>query len=436
MRSRLAVTTGALLVLSILGMGTAGAETPEGQLQLDLARCVDLAIEANTSVLKAQYSLDRSTNSVISSASNLLPSVGWGAGYGKAKQSSHDSLGTEFVTTTKGYNATLAVNENLSVPLALGLYQSLSTRVAVEENVRAARQQVAYTAKQKYLEVLRAQRLLVVNQEALDLSKRRLEKAQAMLEVGSGVKSDVLRAQVEVGTNELNLISARNALRLAETDLKAFLRVADSREVQLEDVLEPGATAYTLGGSLSDAMELRPDVRAGAATVRTDRAAVWQARGAWLPALSYSWSRDYASQDFPDRVGDVWDDSDWRWNLGISFSIADIVGTHLSVSNAKIQLKSSTEDLSQTRRDAALEVKQAFYKVEEAEQRVKVSTETVSLAEEELRLAEERYRLGGGTMLEQIDAQLALSQARISHVQALYDYLLSQAELARATGRD
>jgi outer membrane protein TolC len=44
--------------------------------------------------------------------------------------------------------------------------------------------------------------------------------------------------------------------------------------------------------------------------------------------------------------------------------------------------------------------------------------------------------LGGGTMLEQIDAQVALSQAKTSQVQALYDYLLSQAELVRAAGRD
>ena len=51
-------------------------------------------------------------------------------------------------------------------------------------------------------------------------------------------------------------------------------------------------------------------------------------------------------------------------------------------------------------------------------------------------LAEERFRLGGATMLEQIDSQVALSEARTSYVEALYDYLLSQADLVRAMGKD
>jgi outer membrane protein TolC len=117
-------------------------------------------------------------------------------------------------------------------------------------------------------------------------------------------------------------------------------------------------------------------------------------------------------------------------------NLFDGLATFSSVRSAKAQLKSAREDLNQARRDAALEVKQAFYRVEEAQQRVKVSKETVSLAEEELRLAEERYRLGGGTMLEQIDAQLSLSRAKTSNIQALHDYLLSQAQLVKAVGKD
>ena len=92
--------------------------------------------------------------------------------------------------------------------------------------------------------------------------------------------------------------------------------------------------------------------------------------------------------------------------------------------------------LIQSKRDASLEVRQAYYNLEEAQQSVKVSTETVSFAEEELRLAEERYRLGGGTMLEQIDAQVSLTQAKTTHIQALYGLLLSQADLMLAIGKD
>ena len=436
MRLRLAAWVVALLVSSAFCLPAWGAEPAGGTLHLDLAKSVQMAVEVNTSVLKAKYDLDRSSNYVIGSASALLPSVGWQSSHNRSELAAPQVIGDQLITTSRSYSSSFSVSERVSASAVLGLFESLANKGAVEQGVRAVRQQVIYTAKQKYLQVLRAGRLLVVNQEALGLSRRRLERAQAMLDVGSGVKSDVLRAQVEVGTNELNLISGTNGLRLAETDLKSFLRIPDEQAVELEDMLETGESSYTLDGALADAMEMRPDVKATARTVTAAKTAVWRERGGWVPSLSYSWSRNYTAETFPDRAVDIWDKSLWRWGIRVDVNLFDGLSTFSSVRIAKAQRRSAEEDFNQVKRDAALEVKQAFYNVEEARQRVKVSSETVSLAEEELRLAEERYRLGGGTMLEQIDAQVVLSQARTSYVQALYDYLLSQAELVRAMGKD
>ena len=436
MRPRLAAWVVALLVPSAFCLRAWGAEPAGGTLHLDLAKSVQMAVEVNTSVLKAKYDLDRSTNYVIGSASALLPSAGWESSHNRSEVGTPRVVGDQVITTNRSYSSTFSVSERVSAPAVLGLFESLANRSATAQSTRAVRQQVIYTAKQKYLEVLRAQRLLVVNQEALDLSNRRLERAQAMLDVGSGVRSDVLRAQVEVGTNELNLISAANALRLAETDIKSFLRIPDGQAVELEDMLETGENAYTLDGALADAMEMRPDIMATAYSVRAGKTAVWRERSGWVPTLSYSWLRSYHSETFPDRTLDIWDEAPWQWGIRVGVNLFDGLYTFSSVRIAKAQLRSAKEDFNQVKRDAALEVKQAFYNMEEARQRVKVSSETVSLAEEELRLAEERYRLGGGTMLEQIDAQVVLSQARSSHIQALHDCLLSQAAMVRATGKD
>jgi outer membrane protein len=435
MRLRLAAWAIAMSVQSVLCAWAWGAE-PADTLHLDLGKSVQMAVEVNTSVLKAKYSLDQSTNYVIGSASALLPSAGWSSSNNRSEEATTRVVGDQVITTNKSYSSSFSVGERVSVPSVLGLFESITNRSAVVENSRATRQMVAYTAKQKYLEVLRTKRLLEVAQETLDLSNRNLEKAQAMLDVGSGVKSDVLRAQVDVGTNELNLISATNAVRLAETDLKSYLRIPDEQAIALEDILEPGESDYTLDAALAQAMEMRPDVKASGLAVRAGKTAVWRERGGWVPTLSYSWSRSYHSETFPDRALDVWDKAPWQWGIGVSVNIFDGLATFSSVRVAKAQLRSAKEDFNQVQRDAALEVKQTFYNVEEARQRVKVSSETVSLAEEEFRLAQERYRLGGGTMLEQIDAEVSLSQAKTSHVQALYDYLLSQAALVRAMGKD
>jgi outer membrane protein len=438
MKDRVGFAVAALVGLTLCLPGPClGAGTDE-PLRLDIDTCVSMAIEANVSVRQAAYDLDQSRYSVLGSASGLLPSAGWSSTHSRSQVPS--LVGDKLEASVKSYSSTFSLRETASAGTFFGLLESVAYKHASEQSLRAAKHEAAYLARQKYLEVLKTKRLLGVSEEALDLGKRRLEKAQALLDVGSGVKSDVLRAQVEVGNNELGLISARNALRLAEIDLKYFLGITDDRALDLEDILETGEAAGSLEGALAEAMEQRPDIRAGSDVVAARRRAVWREAGGWLPTFQFSWRKQYVAPEekpeFPTRLADLWDDATWGWSLSASVSIFDGLATFSGVKSAGSLLGSAKEGLKQTRRDASLEVTRAFYNVEEARQRVKVSKETVSLAEEELRLAEEKYRLGGGTMLEQIDAQVSLSQARTSNIQALYDYMLSQADLVRAAGQD
>jgi outer membrane protein len=416
-----------------MGLTALSAKADDPPLRLDLDRCVEMALEVNISVLRAGYDLDIARNGVITSASSVLPTVGL-----SASRSSSPAVGGVIVTETseRRYTTSLYLEEMVTVGSVIGVFESLSNKRASDHSLRQARQDVAYDAKQKYLEVLKTERLMAVRREALDLSQRRLDKAQALVDVGSAVKSDVVRAQVEVSRNELELISAENALRLAETDLRHFLAIGDDVDLALEDILETKETDYPLEYALSEAMGKRPDISIGEEALGAAKAAVWRERGGWFPYLRIEGDYRWYDKESPGGLGDVWNDSDWYWTVTGAVNIFDGLATLSQVRSAKASREAAEQDLLQVRRDAALEIKRAFYNLEEARQRVKVSRETVGLAEEELRLAEERFRLGGATMLEQIDSQVALSEARTSYVEALYDYLLSQAELVRAMGKD
>jgi outer membrane protein TolC len=422
-----------VLVLMVTGVVARGAGEP---VRLDLDSCVERALEVNVSVLKAGYELDQAGNAVITSASTLLPTVSIQSVNSKYEQKFLRQVGDRVEETDKSYNASLSIDEHLSFGGVMGLFESLSSRSSVEHYVDWVKQDVAYVAKQKYLNVLKNRRLLQVAEEALDLSIKRLEKAQALMDVGSAVKSDVLRAQVEVSSNRLDLISARNALRISETEIKHYLSLDDDVELELEDTLETGERSYDLDRALTGALRRRPDILSASETLKARNRAVWSERGGWLPSLSFSWTDRYTGEDYPGDLGTLQDEAEWSWYLAASVDLFDGFYTFSRVRSAKAQRESAEEDLRQSRLDAALEVRKAYYNVEEARQRVEVSRRTVELAEEELRLAEERYRLGGGTMLEQIDSQVALSEARTSEIQALYDYLLSQAQLDRAIGEN
>jgi len=409
----------------------------QATLKLDLDKCVDMAVEANTAVIKANYDLDRASNGVLRSASPMIPSLSLQVQQTRFETASVPRVvGDRVLLSDRVYQGTISISEIVSFGTIMAIFEANAGKHATENYVVSVEHEVAYVARGLYLGVLKARRLLGVREEAHELSERQFEKAEALLDVGSAVRSDVLKAQVEVSRNELDLISARNALRLAETDLRYFVGIADHVELDLDENIDPGRLDLDLDYALAAAMEHRPDIRSSEQSLASAGHGVWRERGGWIPWVAAGWNKNYYSAKLPDALGDFWDESEYAWYMAAGIDLFDGLRTFTSVRDAESRRSIAETDLTQLRLDVALEVKRAYYGVEEARQRVKVSEEALEVAEEDLRLAEERYRLGGATMLEQIDSSVSLSEARTSHIEAMYDYLLSLAKLKRAVGKD
>ena len=61
---------------------------------------------------------------------------------------------------------------------------------------------------------------------------------------------------------------------------------------------------------------------------------------------------------------------------------------------------------------------------------------TVAQAEKAYGIARTRFDAGAGTMLEVNQAQLAVTQSRLNHSQAIYDFLAAQADYNKVIGLD
>ena len=81
-----------------------------------------------------------------------------------------------------------------------------------------------------------------------------------------------------------------------------------------------------------------------------------------------------------------------------------------------------------------LQVEQNYLSLKEAQERIEASSKLVVQAKENLKLAEGRYNSGVGSPIEITDAQVNLSNAQITYIQALSDYNSSLIRLRRAMG--
>ena len=81
-----------------------------------------------------------------------------------------------------------------------------------------------------------------------------------------------------------------------------------------------------------------------------------------------------------------------------------------------------------------VETQRAFYQAQSAWQSIAVARSAIAQAEESLRIVSNRYASGLLTIVDLLDAQIALQQVRVHLFTALHDYKVARIELALAAG--
>jgi outer membrane protein len=293
------------------------------------------------------------------------------------------------------------------------------------EDVELQRQLITQSVKQQYTNINFAQRLIRVNEQALQRAELNLRSARGFFEVGTRPKSDVTRAEVDVANARVDVIRARNAERLARVALNTAMGVRADIPTQVLDNLVYQPSNIDRVRVVDEAQRRRPEsrqarLRAEAAEAQTKRT-----------------FRDF----FPDVTGsgayggvrNALDEA-WSATLSLQWSIFDGGNRIARYREAKANFDAAQARVRATELDIQREVEQAVITVTEAEERIQAAQKSVESAQENFRLAQGRFDAGVGTILELTDAQLALTQAQNTEAQALADFRIALSNLDRATG--
>src|SRR2546428_192281 len=127
------------------------------------------------------------------------------------------------------------------------------------EDIELQRQLIALAVKEAYTNMLLAERLIRVNQQALDRAELNLKSARGFFEVGTRPKSDVARAEVDVANAKLTVIQARNAERLARVALNTGMGIEVDTPTQVQDNLVYQPITLDRSKLLATALAQRPE---------------------------------------------------------------------------------------------------------------------------------------------------------------------------------
>ncbi len=450
-----------LTLVASVAIGAANGAPAEHDGPLTLRDCIRTALERNRSLLTsrdavataqfrqdavaARYKMRITPDVFVSSTSganvtdedvqtygiDVRRRIGWtGATVGL----------TESVTVLGGDSAT-ATTVELQQPLMQGL-GPIPTLEPLTDARRAAQraerlaemvaESVVFDTIAAYFAVMRAYRIVDINQRALERDQRLLDACRGRLEVGRATKLDVLRAEMQVLQDKNAIVAAEQALGDAYDGIKLLLAVDVTSTIELRHGLPDPPAVASEQECIDRAFAYRPDyVEAVDAVTDAERKLKVARNGLW-PVLNLD--VQYSRFDAESGFGAGLIDED-RWTIGL-------VGTQTldrADELAAYRVAERNVDMVRRARDAlhdsiSREIRSGLREIERARAQMAIQTANVEQAVKRLELAKLRYERGLEDNFAVVDAQDELVMAEVSVLNARIDHLLAVARLFRDMG--
>ncbi len=414
----------AVIVFILISSGAKAEEIIKNGELLTLERCIEIALKKQPNIIAAANTVKANQSKVGQANANYYPQIDLTSGYSRTapvSRTDHNS--------SDQYTGSAALKQNIydfgKTPTQVNIQNlNLDSSKSDLQNVTA---QIIFNVKQSYYGVLQAKKNRDVAEEAVKQFQLHLEQARGFYQVGTKPKFDVTKAAVDLSNSRLNLIKAENSLRLAVVTLNNAMGVPDAPEYEIEDNLSFEGYAVTFEEAVDRAYKNRPDLAAAVLKRQAAEKSVKLAKTGYYPVLTGNAAYNRSGERFPLGEG-------WSVGAALSFPLFSGFLTKYQVEEAKANLEVVKANEELLRQGIFLEVKQSYLNLKEAEERISVVELIVKQSEENLELANGRYAAGVGSPIEVTDAQVGLSNAKFSHIQALHDYKVAQANLEKAMG--
>ena len=333
------------------------------------------------------------------------------------------------------YNMWGTIHGDIYAP---GKWAEYRAAAAAEAAARAradvATRGLVATVVQNFYTALAATRKLASAQQGLQEARQFLDITQRQEAGGEVAHADVVKAQIQVAQREREAQDAELAALRARLGLSVLIFPDYREEFPIADDLQEVAALPPLEQVTSAATGYSPDVHAAEAAVQQGVAGIGVARGGLLPSLSFDYWYGINANQFaiynPEGqrlLGNVAQVQLtvplWTWGAAQS-----------KLRQAELRVDQARGELTLAQRQLRANIATFYREAQIAREQAASLRQSLDLAGESLRLTLLRYQAGEVTVLEVVDAQATLIQARNAYDDGLVRYRVAIASLQTLTG--
>ena len=322
-----------------------------------------------------------------------------------------------------------------------GYHQATAAEAMARAQQEIARRGLNVTVTQAYYGLVVAERQYATAQQGLDQAGRSLKISQELEKGGEVAHSDVITFQIQYNQQKQTFQQAKLAMENARLNLAVLLFPNFNQNFNVVDDLDVSPPLPALGDALRMAELNNPEIHAAMAVLRQTRYGVSMARAAFLPTLSFDLDYGIESNYFALRSLNVeFPEAGRLPNLGffltatLNVPVWDWGAMRSRLRQAKYQRQEAQVQLSYAQRQVLKSLYSYYNEASTARAELGTLRSSADLAAESLRLNTLRYKAGDATVLELLNAENTLTQARDSYASGLARYRVALAYLQTLTG--
>jgi outer membrane protein len=411
---------------------------------LTLERAIALALEKNYAIRIAQKRVDVALNDNTRGNAGFLPVVA--AAAQKNYTSSH--LRQEFFNALQepldrsgvnNNNSNSGVTLNWTIFDGLGMFIARDRLAQIVEsgrtNAKITIENTVADVSAAYYEIIRQYQRVRALQNALDISKDRLELAKAFYEVGTGSKVDFINAQVDYNGDTAAFIAQEQNLRNSKIDLNTLLSrsMTDDFEVPDTIITRRDIPVEELRQSM---LAQNPNLVFAAQQRRLAELDIKALSAQQYPQVdllggfNYNTTNNQAGFGVRQARNDV-----WSYGARVSVNIFDGFNQRRRIQGARINALITEDQELDVRNQLLATFDRTYLTYRNSLQLVALEEANFKLARQNVEIAFERYRVGNSTSYEFREVQRNTVAAETRLIEAEYNAKLAEIELLRLSSK-
>ena len=331
-------------------------------------------------------------------------------------------------------NATSATVQASYVLLGAGKFGALkSSRAAVQSadaNETAVRFRAALETDAAYFAVLADRELSRVAADRRRRAEEQFGIARVRVLAGEAISSDSLQLLLEVNRARLAILSRDSALVASRLRLGRRIGLAGPADAAPIDTVIPPPLPMSQEQAIAEVRASGPDVEAARAAERGASAVLGAERERYLPEISVAATTGaYDAELFPSALK--------RSQIAVNVALPIWNGgqRELTVARARADRSIAKAVRADSERAAGELMAQAYHGYLTSRAGIELALVGVAVSTENYRVQRARYREGATTILDLMEAQVALSESEATLVQARYSTRLALAQIEALLGR-